>query len=437
VKRWSTLTLNREFRVLKSSLAVYDVCCVKPNCPFRVHAYRGKWKDHWKISIVVDHRCTLDQLDASHRNLTTEFVANHMYSQIVENPAYEPKSIICAIEDKFRYKISYDKAYRAKKKVMEMRWGTYEASHNNLPALLNTIVVLNPGTYYDIKTYPLVARSGKLVLQRSFLALGPCIGAFRHCRPVICLDGTFLTGKYKGTIFTAVAADDNNLLLPLAIAFAFAEGETGDSWYWFLERLKQMVVKEVPNVCVIHDRHKGILQAMNDIKEGSEERNRAALWPDVHSRWCIRHMGANFHNQFKNKQLTELFKWLCSQNQKRKFNEIWKKLDELKKKASKEIAKKPVNPESGQEPISLEDVGLDAPNVRRRRGRVVNTFSQWIENEPKEKWCLLHDTGGVRFGIKTTNFAEVYNAVLHGARCDNPTRDNSALSPKPLHLVIK
>jgi transposase-like protein len=71
-----------------------------------------------------------------------------------------------------------------------------------------------------------------------------------------------------------VATDGNNQLLSLAIAFA--EGENGDSWYWFLERLKQMVVKEVPNVCVIHDRYKGILQAMNDIKEGSEETNRAA-----------------------------------------------------------------------------------------------------------------------------------------------------------------
>jgi hypothetical protein len=128
-------------------------------------------------------------------------------------------------------------------------------------------------------------------------------------------------------------------------------------------------------------------------------------------------MGANFHNQFKNKQLTDLFKWLCSQNQERKFNEIWKKLDELTKKASEDIAKKPVNPEPGQEPISLEDVGLDDPNVRRRREHAVKTFSQWIENESKEKWCLLHNTGGVQYGIKTTNFAEVYNTVLRGARC--------------------
>jgi hypothetical protein len=86
------------------------------------------------------------------------------------------------------------------------------------------------------------------------------------------------------------------------------------------------------------------------------------------------------------------------------------------KKASEEIVKKHVSTEPGEEPVSLEDVGLDAPNVRRRRGRAVKTFSQWILNESKEKWSLLFDKGGVRHGIMTTNFAEVYNAVLRGAR---------------------
>jgi hypothetical protein len=59
-----------------------------------------------------------------------------------------------------------------------------------------------------------------------------------------------------------------------------------------------------------------------------------------------------------------------------------------------------VNPEPGEEPISLKDVGLDDPQVRHRRGRVVKTFSQWIQNEPKEKWCLMFDEGGARHGIK-------------------------------------
>jgi hypothetical protein len=61
-------------------------------------------------------------------------------------------------------------------------------------------------------------------------------------------------------------------------------------------------------------------------------------------------------------------------------------------------------------------VGLDAPNVRRRRGRAVKTFSKWIQNVPREKWCLLFDKGGVRHGIMTTNFVEVYNTILRGVR---------------------
>jgi transposase-like protein len=91
-----------------------------------------------------------------------------------------------------------------------------------------------------------------------------------------------------------VATDSNNQLLPLAIVFV--EGENGDSWYYFRERLKNMVVQDVQNVCVIHDRYKGILPAMNDIIDGSQERYRVPLWLDVKSRWCTRHMKANLHN---------------------------------------------------------------------------------------------------------------------------------------------
>jgi hypothetical protein len=156
-----------------------------------VYASKGKWKNYWEIKSVVDHICVPEHLYASHRNLSSGFVA----SQIVENPAFESKSIILAIEEKFRYHISYGKAYVAKKKVMEMRWGTYEASYDNLPRLLNTIATLNPGSYYDIKAYDHVSRPGKQVLQRAFLALGPAIAAFKHRRPIICIDGTFLTGK--------------------------------------------------------------------------------------------------------------------------------------------------------------------------------------------------------------------------------------------------
>jgi hypothetical protein len=41
VKQWSTLTLHRGFRVVKSSPRIYDVHC-KKECAFRLYAYKGK-----------------------------------------------------------------------------------------------------------------------------------------------------------------------------------------------------------------------------------------------------------------------------------------------------------------------------------------------------------------------------------------------------------
>ena len=95
--------------------------------------------------------------------------ANYMYHLIVDNPNYEPKSIICAVEEEFKYKISYHKAYRAKQKALEMRWGTYEASYHNMPVLLHTICLRNPGSYYDLKTYPCAQKPGKQVLRLGHL----------------------------------------------------------------------------------------------------------------------------------------------------------------------------------------------------------------------------------------------------------------------------
>ena len=68
---------------------------------------------------------------------------------------------------------------------------------------------------------------------------------------MICIDGTFLTGRYKGQILTAIGVDCNNQIVSLA--FAFVENENLDSWYWFLEQVKVHVVTARPDVCLISD----------------------------------------------------------------------------------------------------------------------------------------------------------------------------------------
>lgn len=65
------------------------------------------------------------------------------------------------------------------------------------------------------------------MLQRVFWCFPQCSEAFQHCRPVILVDGTFLTGKYKGTLLMAVSVEPEQQLVPLA--FALAESENNES----------------------------------------------------------------------------------------------------------------------------------------------------------------------------------------------------------------
>jgi len=105
------------------------------------------------------------------------------------------------------------------------------------------------------------------------------------------------------------------------------ENENTESWYWFLQHLKNRVVAARPNVCLISDRNAGLLAAIIRLQEGSA--SEPPIWTDVRHRWCIRHMAANFYDHFKNKDLMDLFKLLCAQNQQRKFNDMWQRLDDL------------------------------------------------------------------------------------------------------------
>jgi hypothetical protein len=53
------------------------------------------------------------------------------------------------------------------------------------------------------------------------------VAGFAHCRPIISVDGTFLIGKYKGTLIITVGMTAENQLLLLA--FALVEGENNES----------------------------------------------------------------------------------------------------------------------------------------------------------------------------------------------------------------
>ena len=74
--------------------------------------------------------------------------------------------------------------------ALESRFGTFEDSYHNLPGQLRLIEDRNPGTHVDIQDSTHPKWGNRRVLKRAFFVFGPCINAFRHCRPILCVDGT-------------------------------------------------------------------------------------------------------------------------------------------------------------------------------------------------------------------------------------------------------
>ncbi|KAL0406370.1 UNVERIFIED_CONTAM: hypothetical protein Slati_3950900 [Sesamum latifolium] len=77
----------------------------------------------------------------------------------------------------------------------------------------------------------------------------------------------------------AAAMDGNQQVLPLA--YAIVDDESSSSWKWFLQQLSRHVIRGRRGVCLISDRHPGIIKA---VREGSD-------FMSLHGahRYCLRH----------------------------------------------------------------------------------------------------------------------------------------------------
>jgi hypothetical protein len=127
---------------------------------------------------------------------------------------------------------------------------------------------------------------------------------FAHCRPIISVDDTFLTGKYKGTLMVAIDMTAENQLLPLA--FALVEGENNESWSWFLCLVRKQVLGPDRQVCMISDHHRGLLNSAKEHIEG-------------YHRWCSHHFVANIWKKQQSKDVIARLKVLCKVKEEKKF----------------------------------------------------------------------------------------------------------------------
>ncbi|RYQ95407.1 hypothetical protein Ahy_B08g090684 isoform B [Arachis hypogaea] len=260
-----------------------------------------KRKGIWEVKRYNGpHTCLATSISSDHRSLDYHVISAFVMPMVRADASVRIKVLLNATAAHFGFRPTYRRVWMAKQKAIALIYGDWDESYNELPRWVLGDQLTMPGTVAILRTSP-VRVSGQVdesqaFFHRLFWTFPPLIQAFRHCKPLVSIDGTHLYGKYGGTLLIAIAQDGNSNILP--VAFALVEGENAESWSFFLSHLRQHVTPQ-PGLLVISDRHNGIKAAL-------EAPDGGWLPPSAYRAFCIRHVAANFALTFKGKDARRL-----------------------------------------------------------------------------------------------------------------------------------
>ncbi|KAJ6923653.1 hypothetical protein NC652_017087 [Populus alba x Populus x berolinensis] len=92
------------------------------------------------------------------------------------------------MERNYRHAISYWKAWTAKQKILELLFGTYEESFQNLSRTLLAIKYSNTRTIITLNHK--MVDGNKTIFKKAFRASGASIDRFQYYRSLISINST-------------------------------------------------------------------------------------------------------------------------------------------------------------------------------------------------------------------------------------------------------
>ncbi|XP_048605475.1 uncharacterized protein LOC106355220 [Brassica napus] len=290
-KRLKLLTVRYkfDFDVETSTPTSYVVKCWVDGCLWRVCASTlGESKAFFVRIYGSKHTCSCTERSNRPRQATPD-ILGMLYKNFLGDvgPAVCPMSVGIAITKQFGIKMGYWKSHRTLKFAREIDEGTPECGFESLPSYLYMIRRANPSTVTRLQ----IDELGRFMYV--FLAFGASVNGFPFMHKGVVVDGTFLNGKYKGTLLTALAQDGNFQIFP--IAFAVVDTENDDSWHWFFTQLK-LLIPDDEGLAIISDMHSSIGKAIRNV------------YPLAARGICTYHLYKNILGQYKGKEAFRLVK---------------------------------------------------------------------------------------------------------------------------------
>ncbi|XP_028755832.1 uncharacterized protein LOC114715203 [Neltuma alba] len=264
-------------KYMRNSKEFMSIRCKVEGCPWKLCAnHVGKSCDVLRVTTFINRHVhsaqdSLDVMHSGRASLNSSIIIDEMRDHADKRTSEIRKRL----KREYGIDLTYKQAYRAREKSLEDIYGRPEQSYMLIPWLCERIKET------DEKSVAEWTAIGNR-FERVFIAYGACIEGFLGgARHIMYVDGTHLSGPYKGTMLSASAYDADNELLPFAIAIV--KGETLDDWTWFFYMIKKILGSV--EVTIVSDRHNAIIGGVASIFGGQRHA------------FCYRHIKENFSSE--------------------------------------------------------------------------------------------------------------------------------------------
>ncbi|XP_028086007.1 uncharacterized protein LOC114286985 [Camellia sinensis] len=196
------------FKYVKNdSVRVTTVCSMVKDkgCTYSAHArvlkanqffYLRKWNSV--------HSCGVSVRISNHPRVGSDMVVDIMATRVRDRPLTRPTDVILDLKDDYGLDINYRVAWLRVEKAKGELLGAHSLSFDQLRWYREAVMQYNLGSYvhidYDEHNYR---------LRLFLISFKACIDGFRHCRPLLFLDETFLKVRFKGFLLAATTKDCN------------------------------------------------------------------------------------------------------------------------------------------------------------------------------------------------------------------------------------
>ncbi|XP_061988858.1 uncharacterized protein LOC133741866 [Rosa rugosa] len=325
-------------------------------CNWLVKAYLCRANGFFMIKRLVNvHTCHgVIRLQKS-KMMGSKVVKSIVLDKIRANPNKKPIDIADEIKSDYGLDVAYRTVWYGTELAKTALHGDEAESYAQLLWFSESVMKSNPDSRIVVEFHRETHR-----FQRMFVSYGAWMKGFQSCRPILFIDATFITNKYKGQIIAASAKDANQGLYP--VAYAIVDSENESNWSFFLEVLAEEFAKHpMRRVTFISDRHVGLVSAF------------PRVFPNNPHGFCFRHLMSNLSDKFPaGSYLKDRIPYLfmcCAYSRTPEMYEF---------------------------------------NMEILRSEGGDIVAQFLEDLPKENWCMAY-FNGERFGEMTNNLAESFN----------------------------